>query len=46
LPEHELQERFEVLQRKLTSQWDLIDGFTTASYGMVVVPSLTSMRSA
>ena len=43
LPEEELQERFETLQRKLVSQWELIDGFTDEPYGIVVVPSLSGI---
>jgi hypothetical protein len=43
LPEEELQERFETLQRKLVSQWELIDGFTDEPYGIVVVPSLSGV---
>ena len=43
LSEEELQERFETLQRKLVSQWDLIEGFTTDPYGFVVVPSLSGV---
>ncbi len=33
LPEEELQERFEALQRKLVAQWELIEGFTTSRTG-------------
>ena len=43
LPEEELQERFETLQRKLVSQWELIEGFTDEPYGIVVVPSLSGI---
>jgi hypothetical protein len=39
----ELQERFEALQRKLTSQWELIEEFTNEPYTMVVVPSLSGV---
>src|SRR5687768_10609153 len=42
-PEEELQERFETLQRKLVSQWDLIEGFTDEPYQIVVVPSLSGI---
>ncbi len=43
LPEEELQERFETLQRKLVPQWELIEGFTDEPYGIVVVPSLSGI---
>jgi Pre ATP-grasp domain len=43
LSEKELQERFAALQRKLVSQWELIEGFTTDPYGIVVVPSLSGV---
>ncbi len=43
LPEDVLQERFETLQRKLVSQWELIEGFTDEPYGIVVVPSLSGI---
>ena len=43
LPEEELRERFDALQRKLVSQWELIEGFTTDPYGIVVVPSLSGV---
>ena len=43
LPEEELQARFETLQRKLVSQWGLIEGFTDEPYGIVVVPSLSGI---
>jgi hypothetical protein len=43
LPEEELQDRFDALQRKLVSQWELIEGFTTDPYGFVVVPSLSGV---
>ncbi len=43
MPEEELQERFEMLQRKLVSQWELIEGFTDEPYGIVVVPSLSGI---
>ena len=43
LPEDVLQERFETLQRKLLSQWELIEGFTDEPYGIVVVPSLSGI---
>jgi hypothetical protein len=43
LPEAELQERFEALQRKLVPQWALIEGFTAEPYGIVVVPSLSGI---
>ena len=31
------------MQRKLVSQWELIEGFTTDPYGFVVVPSLSGV---
>ena len=43
LPEEELQERFDRVQRKLVSQWELIEGFTDEPYGIVVVPSLSGI---
>ena len=43
LPESELQARFEALQRKLVSQWELIEEFTEEPYGIVVVPSLSGV---
>jgi PGM1 C-terminal domain/Pre ATP-grasp domain len=43
LPEERLQERFEALQRKLASQWELIEEFTDEPYGIVVVPSLSGV---
>jgi hypothetical protein len=43
LPEEELQARFDALQRKLVSQWELIESFTTDPYGFVVVPSLSGV---
>ena len=43
LPENVLQERFETLQHKLLSQWQLIEGFTDEPYGIVVVPSLSGI---
>src|SRR5215207_5393871 len=43
LPEAELQERFEALQRQLIPQWELIEAFTDEPYTMVVVPSLSGV---
>src|SRR5215467_4997411 len=43
LPEPELQARFDALQRKLASQWELIEEFTDEPYGIVVVPSLSGV---
>jgi hypothetical protein len=44
LPERELQARFDALQRKLVSQWELIEEFTDDPYGIVVVPSLSGVE--
>src|SRR5215831_11035880 len=43
LSEAQLQARFETLQRKLASQWELIEEFTDEPYGIVVVPSLSGV---
>ena len=42
--EAQLQERFEMLQGKLASQWELIEEFTDEPYGIVVVPSLSGVE--
>src|SRR5437773_2550981 len=39
----ELQARFDELQRKLVPQWKLIERFTPAPRGIVVVPSLSGV---
>ena len=44
LPEPELQARFDALQHKLVSQWELIEEFTDEPYRVVVVPSLSGVE--